>query len=190
MGKISNRSAFIPDDPEMLDYVCVEIRERLLEKLLWIDEGYLLAEMRVRQNSIGEVSYPGVLNGGMEYLSMFPDTHLGNYFYFINDDPLEIEYGVTVSKIVNEIGLVVFFDYRSVWSSGWEEKSIQNMMRVFLDFFQTEFFSRSRVRPLRFRTSAGDIYEGFDSQEIKRQFLMKPFGALRIDLELSYYPKC
>lgn len=190
MGKISNNEAYIPDDPELLDYVCVEVRERLLNKLTWLDEGYLVAEPRVRAMTVGEMSYPGVLSYKMEYLNMLPDGHLGNYFYFINDDPAEIDYETNMSRMQHELGLIFSFDYRTVFGSGWEGKSISNVMRLIFDFFQVEFFRRSSIRPVRFRTSAGDIYEGFDHQEIKRQFLMKPFGALRIDLNVSYYAKC
>lgn len=191
MSTPKNRAAFIPSSPQMLEPLLIEMRTKLLAHFSWLDESYLIAEPRQAERMDGSTyTYPGVLAGNLEYLNMLPDRHLKNYAYFEASEQDEIDWMRTRAKVQKEIGLIFFFNYKDLYPSTWHSSTIERVKSDVLEFFHETAFTAGQVRPVSFEQTAAEIYAGYDYEEIDRQFLMKPFGALRINLDCMYFQKC
>lgn len=186
-----NRDVLLPSSPQMLEPLLTEMRTKLLAYFSWLDEAYLMAEPRQADRIDGDnYIYPGVLAGGQEYLNMLPDRHLKNYSYFDAASTDDIEWMRTRAKVQKQIGLVFFFSYKDLYPSTWQSSTIERVKSDVLQFFHETAFAAGQVRPISFDQTAERIYDGYDHEEIDRQFLMKPYGALRINLDCMYFQKC
>jgi len=191
MSTPKNRTAFIPSSPQMLEPLAIEMRTKMLAYFDWLNYAYLFAEpQRGKTQGGSEYIYPAVLAGDTEYLNMLPDRHLKNYSYFEVSDSDELEWMRTRAKVQKRIGLIFFFSYKDLYSSTWQSSTIERVKSDVLQFFHETAFTAGQVRPISFDQTAERIYDGYDHEEIDRQFLMKPYGALRINLDCMYFQKC
>jgi len=190
MSRPKQHPIYLPENPALLENVAIELRTKLLSHFTWLGNAYLIAQRHVKQMDGRDVRFPAVQVRGTEYISVLPDAHLGNHTYLDSGGTDTIDYHRARSRIETEVGLVFFFNYRDVYPTDWQSSTIERVKSDVLDFFAATSFQSAKMRPLRFHTDPAGIYSDYDYWEIKQQFLMKPYGALRIDLSVFYFQNC
>ena len=191
MTRPDNRDVFIPSDPQLFEVLAIEMRTKLMDYFTWLDQAYLIAERRIETNTSNtQTVFPGLLAGNAEYINALPDAHKLNYSYFEIDNPTDIDWSRTRAQITHEVGLIFFFNYKALYPADWRTSTIERVKSDVLRFFHATSFAAGQVRPLSFDVTADAIYANYDHDEANQQFLMKPWGALRINLEVKYFQKC
>jgi len=191
MSSPKNYQPFLPESPALFENVAIEMRTKLLAHFAWLTNAYLVAERRVRRYEDGrELRYPGVQVKGTEYLNLLPDAHLQNHSYLDRTGNDSIDYHRARSQVQTEMGLIFFFDYRDLYPTEWESSTIERVKSDVLNFFAATSFTTAQIKPIRFLDTAAGIYQDYDYWEINSQFLMKPYGALRVDLSINYFQNC
>ena len=191
MSRPANHPAYIPQTPKLFENVAIEMRTKLLAHFDWLTNAYLIAERRIKRDGDGrELRYPAVQVRGTEYVNLLPDAHLKNHSYIETGGTDAIDYHRARSQVQTEVGLVFFFNYRDLYPAEWQSSTIERVKSDVLDFFAQTAFSTAQIKPIRFLDTAPGIYQDYDYWEINHQFLMKPYGALRVDLSINYFQNC
>jgi|VirMetMinimDraft_7_1064189.scaffolds.fasta_scaffold08928_2 hypothetical protein len=177
-------------EPKLIDLALLEIQTALTAKLPWLNHAFGKAQ-RLKEERDGRiVIYPGVYAGSEDYLEVFPDSHIGNFSFFDVDDGEEMN-GMNRASIAFEakIGLVVWFDYRKVYPGDWQQRSIENVKAEVIEALNTSAFRRSSVIFYKAWERSESIYKGYSDKEIMQQFLMRPYGGLKIEFFIKYQEK-
>jgi hypothetical protein len=191
MSRPANYPAYIPQTPALLDNVAIELRTKLMAHFNWLTNGYLIAERRVKRYEDGrDLRFPAVQVDDKEYINLLPDAHLQNHSYIERGGSDTIDYQRGRSQMQTEAAVVFFFDYRKVYPDEWGSSTIERVKSDVLDFFAQTSFTTAQIKPIRFHDTASSIYQDYDYWEIDSQFLMKPYGALRVDLDIRYFQNC
>lgn len=173
----------------LLDVFLLELRLHLQAKLSWLTTAYGKAQALKRDKDGRTVVYPGVpALGGVEYISMLPDEHLGQFSWF--DIPeYDIEDQGRPDKIYRtDASLIVWGDLRRIYPSDWQGRTVENVKNDVITALQAPGLSSGKVRLSRSYDRQSDIYRGYTDTEVENQYMMRPYVAFRLDLQLTFQP--
>lgn len=180
-------------DPKMIDIVFSEIQTALTTKLAWLDGAYGKAQRLKRLKDDRQIVYPAIYTGttqGKGYEDASPSDHFGNYCFFVTYDPEEIIMWNKINvDLRSQFGLIFWFDFRKIYPTDWQRRTIDNVKSEVVEFFRSTSFRNSQVTISRFYEDAENIYRTFTDKEIDNQFLMRPFGGFRIEGTVKYFAK-
>lgn len=180
-------------DPQLIDKAFMEIQTSLVAKLDWLDHAFGKAQRLKEQVEGKTVIYPGVYVGQEEYLNVFPDEHIGNFTFFDSYDGEDLDHkGRGNISFSAKFGLIVWFDYRTVYPNDWQQRTIENVKAEVIDAMKRTLTSLSSIRMTHTWERSEDIYKGYTDKEIRQQFLMRPFGGFRIEGNIIFneLPNC
>lgn len=180
-----------PSNPVMIDRVLACIQDSLIENIGWLDHAFGRAQRLVTKKDYRDHYYPGVYIGHGEYLNVLPGQGLGNRTYFTVDDPQSVEFNVRrYNAIRSPFSLVLWYDLRSIYPST-KERNTEEIKRQLLRVLSNVVLpSGSRIEVTRIYEQAENIFKGFSLKEVDTQFLMQPFGGLRIEGTITYREEC
>lgn len=186
---IPNPTLPVLTEPKRVDVVLNSINTVLTTNLNW-----LTAYGRVSKIKTDLGFEPLIYTGettGKEYLSMLPDGHLNNYcFWDIKDgESIEWNQGSTAANKI-EFGLIFFFNYQDIYISDWKERSLENVKHDVIQVFKTKSFPNANISLGNIYHEANNIYKGYAHNEVKNQFLMRPYGAFRLEGTLFFWESC
>lgn len=188
---MSINNAPIIANPVMIDKVIGNIQIGLVEHLGWLDAAFGRAQRLVKKFPGGkEIATPNVYCGGWkgydenDYIEVSPDSHIGNFSFFIIDDPQELgwERGVQMTQKA-PFSLVFWFDLRRVFRSE-TNRNTEYLKAQILEVLngRTGWILRDgRITINRCWEQAKNIYKGYSLDEVDNQYLMHPFGGFRFD---------
>lgn len=180
-------------DAKHLDAVLDEINARLATELTWLDSTFRQAEKRKKKVDNKTISYPGIFTGNKEYLNLLPDSHMGCFSFWHIEDGEEVEYyQFSHNDYKPKFSLIIWFDYDKVFPSpaNSDEYTIQNVKDLVMSAL-THHYKKSTITSIgRVWYDADNIYQEYDIDEVNDQFLMRPFGGLRIEGTLRYKETC
>lgn len=194
---MSNNAPVIPN-AVMLDAALADIQGGLVENLSWLDVAFGKAQRLVKEVNGKRIITPNVYcgnwngHGPNDYIEVSPDSKIGNFSFFVIDDPQTIDAGTWARSIRAPFSLIVWFDLRRVY----KQEANRN----------TEYLKAEVLRVLAGRTNwhptmgliqvnriyeqNENIYRGYSLSEVDNQYLMHPFGGFRIDGILEYEELC
>lgn len=182
----------------MLDRVLGEIQEGLASGLSWLDAAFGRCQRVTHKVNGRTYTVPSVFCGGWnghgenDYIEVSPDSKIGNFSFFVIDDPQTISVGPWDRTIRSPFALVVWFDLTRVYDEASNRNTEQLKAEVLhLLAGRTGWHLTSgRITTARIYEDARNIYRGFSLQEVDNQFLMHPFGGFRIEGTLEYDELC
>jgi len=135
--------------------------------------------------------YPAYYRGGNEYISLLPDSGLGNYLFFTLAEPQEIDSAPLKVTEKATFSIVAWFDMRTILSDN-DSRNVEKVKRDLLHALNdikvlNGFFFVNRVYE-----KAENIFDGYSLKEVDNQFLMSPYAGLRFECycEISDYKNC
>lgn len=180
--------------PKLLDTPFDEITQAMKLNINWIDNCYGKIEKYKKTMDGRTKRFPGIYVGtknNMGYLDLFPDSRLGNFMYIevtrqdIQDDIFQ------KGKYDIDFSMIFWFNYKTVYKTDHNAKTIENVKSEVKNFIKTySFQSITSLTMLSFEEGADNIYAGLDHDEIENQFLMRPFGGFRLNLNMQYLERC
>lgn len=180
-------------DPQPLDVALAEVGTKLREKLTWLNNTYGKVERLVRMDGKKRVKYPAIYvagRNGEDYLSMLPDDHLKNYMY-CDVTKEEVDHKPRQSRDGKiEVDFVFHWSYKKVYGANHKGVTIENVKKDIFEAFDKSIFANSRIRVLGFKEGANNIYGAYTHEEIKHQFLMRPFGSVALKAIFYYDQTC
>lgn len=190
----SNPTVTAPTSAKILDRAFAAIQTTLEAQLSWLTTAYGKAERRVRMKDGREAFYPAVYANALDYLAVFPDSHLGEFCFFDVADGYRFDpfrFG-SYSKIRAEFGIVFWFDFRNVYTSptNWQERTNQHVITEVLAALRAFSTPSIHLQCNQVWERAENIYQGYTHREIDNQFLMRPYGGFRIDCEAYFNEDC
>lgn len=180
-----------PKNPVMIDRVLACIQDALINNIGWLDNAFGRVQRLVTKREHRDYYYPGIYIGNNEYLNVLPGQGLGNRTFFIIDDPHTIEYNPRrYNTIRSPFSLVLWYDLTTILQDG-NERNTEEIKRQFLRVFRNAVLpGGARIELARMYETAENIFKGYSLKEIDTQFLMHPFGGLRIEGTLIYREEC
>lgn len=191
----SNPTPATLTSPQLLDHAFGQVNDHISAMLAWLDAAYGKAERLVRLEDRQEVVYPAIYAdnaSGKEYLSVFPDEHLGDFsFWFVGDGWQVSNYDpYREHKFQIQASLIFWYDLRNVFPVDWKQRTNQNVLRLVIQSLRTLAIPDLRLEITRIWEETPNIYRGFTHQEIKNQFRMRPYGGFRLECLIDYREPC
>ena len=160
--------------------------DKLKLKLLWLDNVYSVAKIVKEGPSV----VPTILTSPTEYLSLIPASDLGNYCFFVSEDPTTvISNSHKVTELVNKVSLIIWFDSR--------------LVNLADDMFNTEqakltildAVNSLRVENINFKVDkvwerTENVFKGFTLNTGKAQYQMAPYYGFRLEGVLTVKRPC
>ena len=171
---MTNPSAQSLISPSPVDAALLSIQTRL-EGLDWLDTAYGRCEKLKREKEGKVIQFPAIYAQGKEYLELFPDEHLGNFSFF------EIVDGWDYSGDIRRVGfnLILWFNFESVFPDDYQQRNQMDVAEKIIKILEKSY-PGSSINLGKIYLTPDEIYRGYTSREISQQFLMRPYGGLRI----------
>lgn len=178
-------------NPELFDRVIADIQTGLADSLGWLTYSFGRAERLVKMISGKRYYTPNVYTGGNEYLPVSPDAKLGNFSFFVVDDPQNIDWQPGIqSDWKAPFAIIFWFDMRTI-TNDRNNRNTEAVKAEILHVLNGGFQLKSgRLVINRVYEKAENIYRGFTLDEIDNQFLMHPFAGFRFEGELAIEQPC
>lgn len=176
-----------PDLPEFLDRVVVEIQDILKAKFSWLNYSFGRIQRLVTLKDSQNYFYPAVHIGDGEYINALPDQGLGNFSFFVVDDPQTVDFKIHNSSTVKvKCSIVFWFDLNSIFPNA-KDRNTENLKAQVLGVLTRELFLKNgRFAVKQIFELPENVYRGYSLKEIDSQYMMQPFGGFRFEGELTF----
>jgi len=180
-----------PVSPAFTDKIIVQVQDVLKNKLSWLDYSFGQSQRLVTTKDGKDYFYPGIHLGKEKYLNVLPDQNLGNYSFFIIEDPQNIDFRAHTSNNVRlKYSLVFWFNLNKVFPSVTDRNTEALKAQILKIMTRQLFLTWGRVDVRQIYELADNIYKGFSLKEIDSQFLMQPYGGFRFEGEMIFTEDC
>ena len=188
---VTDRIYLQPEQPKLFDRPIQDLQKSIGRKLLFMNHIFGRCE-RLLKVVEGRRSYsPNIYKGRDEYELLTPDnTDLGNYCFFVPDEPevMVANFGIS-GRLRAPFSLVVWVDQRTIEDK--DARDIYGLELKVLDAIASPGVLRhGGIEVSRVFHKAENVFQGFTMDEVDNQFLMSPFIGLRVECELWVDEDC
>ena len=174
-----------------IEELATAIAEKLMARFDWLERAHPITQTLTKEKNKREIRYPAVYLGRNEYRDLLPDDKDQPYAFIILHDPAEYTpNSLTEPTTSQKFSLVIWGDIRKIYTDGTRHNELLLRQQV------VSFLARGlgaipgKVEITQSSTQAKNVFEGFDYQETKSQFLMHPWVGIRIDGILKTRQAC
>lgn len=189
---VSNPTIQAPIAPKLWDYALAEFQTKLEANLSWLTTAYGRGyEHMKRDKNNRQYTFPAVWANNKEYVSMFPDEHLGNYSWFDLSPVQELaDSRYEYQRLFANMGIVFWLDLRTAYPIDYTQRTIEHAKSDVMTALRSIFLTRSSFTISRIAETAPNIYRGYTHREVGRQFLMFPYAGFRIEGDIKINEQC
>lgn len=190
----SNPKAPIVSNPQLADKVFAYIQLGLVNSFPWLDKAFGRAQKLVKKVGKGKYFYPSVYTGATavsknEYIGVSPDSKIGNFSFFVLEDPQDIDWIKGQSNIyIARFSLIFWFNIEK--TPALQRNTEELKTKILQALNQDIWIKQGSIRIKRVFEQSENIYRGFSLDEIDNQFLMHPYGGFRFEGELKITENC
>lgn len=178
------------ENPALIDRIFERIQDFLSNDIGWLDHAFGRAERLVTLREKSEWYYPGVYVGNGEYLNVLPGQGLGNRTFFIVSDPAIVDTSGRFIYLTSTVGLVCWYDLSRIYTDA-SQRNTEAVKWKLLDSLSSIIFPTGmRMGINRVYDLAENIFREYSLREVDSQYLMQPYGGVRIELDLTYREEC
>ena len=179
----------MPTSPKLFDKAIQDLQDAL-GGLSWLNHIFGRVERLVKVVDGRRLYTPNVYQGRDEYILLTPDnTWLGNYSFFVMDEPVQVSKPTQQYHLRCPFSLVVWFDLRTIPNDA-DTRNTEAVKDDILRTIRTAWMKTGHVVVERIYERAENVFEGFSLDEVDNQFLMSPFAGFRIIGEMSVNEDC
>ena len=177
-------------NPVLLDAVIEEINTQMASQLKWMTNIFGKVERLVKTINGRDYYSANIHTKDNDYLLIAPDSGLGNFSFFVADEPEIIEYNrYDQTHFKTPVSLVFWVDMRTIPAG--DERNIEGVKQEITRFLNGGLFLRSgRFFVDRIYNKAESIFQGFSLDEVDNQFLMQPYCGWRFEGEIEFLDTC
>lgn len=177
-------------NPALFDRCICSLQDGLVKELPWLDHCFGRVERLVKETNGMKRYTPNIYLGKDEYLLLLPDQGLGNFCYFVMDDPQDVQWNVGErSRLQSTFSLVVWVDMRTVEDD--DTRNTEAVKAQILRALNGGIWVRSgSIRIENIYSRAENVFNGFTLDEVENQFLMSPFAGWRFEGTMMVNDEC
>lgn len=188
-------------NPVLEDKALGLIQAHLEAKIHWLDKAYGRASKLVKTREGKTIYYPAIPSNeevtGKEYITLWPDEHLGNFCFFdLKDEQVIESWGkrdMGNNRYLFSGNLIFSFNLRNIYGETyWKNNTVANVVNeVFILGLST--FSSLGVSILvegKYRRETENVFRSYTHNEVGNQFNMRPYGIFSIEIQIRYSPDC
>ena len=177
-------------NPVLVDSVIDEIQTQMADNLKWMNNIFGRVERLAKVINGKTIYSANQYKAGNDYTLIAPDSGLGNFAFFVLDEPETLEYNrFDRTHFKTPCSMIVWVDMRTIPSGA--ERNSEAVKQEITRFLNGGLFLRSgRFFVNRIFNKAESIFKGFTLDEVDNQFLMQPFCGWRFEGEIEYLDTC
>lgn len=177
-------------DPALFDCVVVALQKVLADNLNWLDHSFGRAERLIKAIRGHNYYTPNIYISGNEYLDLTPDSGLGNYSFFVFEDPESYDWGDRIQgRWKTKFSIVFWFDLRTV-SNDASYRNINQIKADIINILRNSVIDEGWITINQVYEKAENIFDGYTLEEVDNQFLMHPYAGLRFEGEMTINQPC
>lgn len=180
-----------PASPVFIDKIIVQLQDSLKNNLSWLDYSFGQCQKLITKKGDKEYYYPGVhIRNGL-YENVFPNQKLGNFSFFIIDDPQEVDFRRhTTNNVRVKYSVVFWLNLDKVFGKQVDRNKEAIKAEIVKVITRQTFLTFGRADIRQIHEQAQNIYKGFNIKEIDSQFLMQPYYGFRFEGEMLFNEDC
>lgn len=177
-------------NPALFDRCICSLQDGLVKELPWLDHCFGRVERLVKETNGMRRYTPNIYLGKDEYLLLLPDQGLGNFCYFVMDDPEDVQWNVGErSRLHGTFSLVVWVDMRTIEDD--DTRNTEAVKAQILRALNGGIWVRSgSISVAEIYSRAENVFNGFTLDEVDNQFLMSPFAGWRFEGTITINDEC
>lgn len=177
--------------PALFDRCICSLQDGLVKELPWLDHAFGRVERLVKEVGGVRRYTPNIYLGNDEYLLLLPDQGLGNFCYFVMDEPESVEwYPGDRSRLQSTFSLVVWVDMRTI-DGDEDTRNTERIKAQVLRALNGGIWIRSgSITVESIYSRAENVFAGFTLDEVDNQFLMSPFAGWRFEGTMIVNDEC
>jgi len=173
-----------------LDLVLNELSASLKSKLKWLDSAFTLSKTLELEKSGRKYKYPAAYIGNGEFVSLLPDSSLGNYLFIEKIDPETVVEKGLHKSITTNIQLIFWFNLSTIFVET-EYNLLENVKHeIYKHLSSPWILSSSILKTLKIYTENENIFEKYSLQQVDNQFLMWPYAGIKFECSIKYSVIC
>lgn len=179
-----------PANPMFADKIIVQVQDKLKESLYWLQYSFGKSQKLVKIKDSKEYEYPAIHYKNGEYVSMLPDNKLGNYSFFIIEDPYNIDFRPNAfNNIKLKYSLIFWFNLDTIFKD--KDRNIEYIKADIVKILTRDLkLTSGRIDVREIYETSENIFKGFSMREVDSQYLMQPYAGLRFSGELTIQEYC
>lgn len=183
------KTVYRKDQPRLFDVPIDEIQTALDNECSWLNTIFGRCERLVKEINGNKYYTANWHKAGNDYIWIAPDEGLGNFCFFVLDEPTDVEnyFAGDVTRCNIGFSLIVWCDLRTI-ASGRDTEGVKEEILKIVNGHVHLHSGRMTINKVYER--AENVFRGFDYEEIDNQFMMHPFAAFRFEGELMVDTLC
>ena len=179
-----------PTRPYLFDKIIQNLQDEL-GGLSWLDHIFGRAERLVKMKNGARYYTPNVYRGKDDYIQLLPDNmELGNYCFFILDDPQTISLPMGLqNRVKTPFSLIVWIDMRQVGAT-YDDRNTEYLKEQLIKTIRRAWIKKGAVTLAKVYEKAENVFQGFSLDEVDNQYLMAPYAGFRITGEMQIDEEC
>ena len=178
----------IIDNPQLFDRVIADIQQGLADNLLWLDYSFGRAERLVKVINGKKYFTPNIYIYGNDYIPVSPDSNLGNFSFFLLDEPQSVDWDSEIWE--SPFSIIFWFDLRRV-TNDENNRNTEAIKATILNILNGGFHLKNgSIIINRVYEKAENIYKGFTLDEVDNQFLMHPYSGIKFEGKIRIQQPC
>lgn len=182
-------------DPKLSDLAFKNVTDVLEANLSWLNKAYGKVKRYPDKDPSGKMIYhPKIFRGGNDdrkYLSLYPDAELGNYsFFHANDSRQTIVQDVDDLDFASDVALVVWGNIESIYPADFVNRTERHVIDEVIDVLTTKSLNGTRFNLTTWSEEARNIFKDFTFDEVKDQFLIRPYFGFAIYGTITFNKIC
>lgn len=190
---------------ELLDRVVDDLKTRLPEHLSWLNKVYGRAyPMFMHRVENQKFFYPAAYIGNGEYLSLLPDDQKGNFCWLDVYDPQTIQM-ISRATVTYNCAIVFWLDTRDLAEDADDVETESLKLSILEAITKPGLIRGGVITPTAIYERPEYIYKGYTieklyaynaryvddaGQDVEKQYFMRPYYALRIELTIKVKATC
>lgn len=179
----------IKKNPRLFDLTIADMQKELADRLGWLDHSFGRAERLVKVIDDRKYYTPNVYVGGNDYLPVSPDAALGNFSFFVLDDPQNVDWQPVQSDFSAPFSVIFWFDMRTI-TNDRDNRNTEAVKDEIVRALNSLHIRNGSFTIKKIYEQAENIYKGYTLDEVDNQFLMHPYCGFRFTGEMYVSQLC
>ena len=163
--------------PQLLDIVIEQLKDGMKKNLPWLDQAFGRVWKITRNVNGKKYTEPCIYCEGNSYESLIPSSDLGNYCFFVLQDPTEVD----EQSVSARCSVVFWVDLRKCFDSE-DVRDTEVLKNDLVRGFQQDIWVKGgRFDISKIYEEGKNVFAGFTIDEDANRYMMQPYAAFRVE---------
>lgn len=180
-----------PEHPVFIDRLIVQVQDVLKNNLSWLDHSFGQSQRLVKVVDGKDFFYPAVHIRSGNYVSVFPDQGLGNFSFFVVDDPQSVDFRAhAVNNVRLQYSIIFWLNLDKIYGAQVDRNKEAIKAEILKVLTRKVFLTFGRIDVRKIYESTENIFGRYSIKEVDSQYLMQPFCGFRFEGDMLLTEEC